>query len=1450
MINLKFFLVLLLSISLLCSPANARVHGGAPVPGNLIPLNGINVSGLEDSGVIPGTPGVNYFVPCDSAFGTQNECPYYALRGVKLVRLPFLWERIEDALDGPLDQTYLGFIENFLDQAQANGFKVMVDMHNSGSGFGGKIGCSGGPTYAQYAYAWGLIAQALNGYPALAGYDEMNEPSYMCSHVNVPTMYQAATTSIRQYDMIHAVYLEGDGYATAWGWTGLCPTSICGGAPTDGWGPGGNNDLLNVYDPANDIIFEAHAYGDWNGSGEYPTYPNPAAVGCTQGQTSYQCAQTMMDVLTDPPSTLDTNILHKRHSPFVGWCNTNQVKCDIGETGVSNDDPAWLIALDIDMKYLQANGVTLTYWSAGPDFINYNLGVEPQNLGLTNQQDTVQMSVLTKYSGGMTPSNYFISGPNRGSASVPSTPFTITYYGYITTPITFTPSDNGAGGTFIPSTVTCGAGFNCSMNFTYTALGTDAYSISVTNGIGLVNPPAMGYATVADLFSTNSISDSQIENVISVARKIYAPYNGPAINLRKVTGSITTTADFNYTSMHLYAPLDTATIQTWNGASETDTLASTTVTVAGAGNFGTDSGVIYTSGGTPLTWIPPSAVPSGTGTVTVLPAQGQYQVTNGTYTFNAADIGSQVTISYLYPTYVVTVYDQSPLKQNMGIVQFDSTPLLTDQPLLQLRCNNGPPCIVFNGSNRMDMVSPVSNNTQQTVMNVVAPNQHLGGNFMGWDWTACPTPGVYNCLYDMTDDILYQNDGWQVTNMNNGYIDSAGNGGFSRFYTQDYTFTAIANTFTASTTGGFRTFNNGELTGQNDTGSPLYLGYGRVNATVGYERGLSPNWIGKLSENIVLNSALANTSIQSFHSNQDSFFGLNYNGNYTPFAPTLSQNTDTANTPPWGGLNEGGALGTFGYTTTLITPMAVRTIVPYNAVTTDAGNAYYANDVGLNLVRLGVIWEALEPNLATGSTTLDPTNLALLDSAVTSITSRKLDAMIDIHNYGYYAFSGAATVGTGNGTVTSFSTTISSTQSSILPMNNCGAGGEGQTNYSQPTLTYTVGGITTSTSWTSSFYCNGANPRTFYDATGNINTASLNVTTGAFSITFNHPPDTGTPIYITWTASQSWTNNTYNLTTYYADFLGLLASHYASNPKVLFDLMNEPEGTAASLEVPVEQGAINAIRTAGNTNYIMAQFGPSYSACSDVVSAFFHGTVSGTTLTVTTLDGGFSGGNGSISVRAGVSGASIPANTTILSQLSGTTGGIGTYQLSSSATISSSEAMASGDSGPAYNSLTDSQNKLSNECHQYLSTCGTDGCGDYAPKGSALSAFNGNISPATTMGGTTKYCSMFGCKLLWGEYNSTYTQQTFAELKTAYDLFAANPTLYYGWTEYAGGPAWPESYYGLIEPREYPTPYARRGQTVLENTYATGHVLPCNKYASGSSGPCDLTTWPYSTQIP
>lgn len=149
-----------------------------PVDENKI-LNGINIMDLGISGsVLPGTYGTNYTKP------TLQSLTLLSSRGIKVVRIPFLWERLQPTLGGALDSTYLGYIMSVLRDADSAGLKVILDMHNyaeyTTGGIAYKFGSPSGPTVFQYQDVWNKLVNvikadsaALNSIHAL---DIMNEP--------------------------------------------------------------------------------------------------------------------------------------------------------------------------------------------------------------------------------------------------------------------------------------------------------------------------------------------------------------------------------------------------------------------------------------------------------------------------------------------------------------------------------------------------------------------------------------------------------------------------------------------------------------------------------------------------------------------------------------------------------------------------------------------------------------------------------------------------------------------------------------------------------------------------------------------------------------------------------------------------------------------------------------------------------------------------------------------------------------------------------------------------------------------------------------------------------------------------------------------------------------------------------------------------------------------------
>ena len=305
---------------------------------------GINLSGAEFGTSTGNRYWIDYYYP------TASEIGFYAGKGVQLIRLPFVWERMQPTLGGPLSSTELGYLKTFLADAHAAGVKVIIDLHNYGR-YGGKTIGSESVSYAQFADFWKKLATELKDMPALAGYDLMNEPHSMGGAQHWPAAAQAAVDAIRTVDMKTAIYVEGDQWATATFWQV-------------------HNKNLLIKDPANNIIYQAHLYFDKSFEGVYAkSYDEDGAY---------------------PMIGVD------RLQPFLDWLKANNVKGMIGEFGAPSNDPRWLVVLENFMKALQDNNMSGTMWGGGfwwpKDYV--------MHLGTPDTGDSAAFGLLQTYLAG------------------------------------------------------------------------------------------------------------------------------------------------------------------------------------------------------------------------------------------------------------------------------------------------------------------------------------------------------------------------------------------------------------------------------------------------------------------------------------------------------------------------------------------------------------------------------------------------------------------------------------------------------------------------------------------------------------------------------------------------------------------------------------------------------------------------------------------------------------------------------------------------------------------------------------------------------------------------------------------------------------------------------------------------------------------------------------------
>ncbi len=139
------------------------------------------------------------------------------------------------------------------------------------------------------------------------------------------------------------------------------------------------------------------------------------------------------------------------------------------------------------------------------------------------------------------------------------------------------------------------------------------------------------FATLQDVQFDLQFTTKQLYGQNQVAldiRRGQAKFTGKA-KFAQISGAMLNDLFFSQTA---------ATGLLLSAVGEAGTVSATpfTVTVANAATFDTDLGVVYAATGVPLT------------RVASAPAQGQYSVASGVYTFNASDTGVSVLIDYLF----------------------------------------------------------------------------------------------------------------------------------------------------------------------------------------------------------------------------------------------------------------------------------------------------------------------------------------------------------------------------------------------------------------------------------------------------------------------------------------------------------------------------------------------------------------------------------------------------------------------------------------------------------------------------------------------------------------------------------------------------------------------------------------------------------------------------------
>jgi endoglucanase len=314
--------------------------------GNGIDLVGVNFgSGVFDPSNVPGLYNRNYTYADESYYKRHSEL------GFKLVRLGFLWERIQPKLGTELDAAELARIKQSLDFAQKHGIKVILDMHNYYRYYGKLINSPEVPR-AQLASTWRRMAQQLSAHPALYGYGLMNEP-YNTSNGLWPKTALETAQAIRTVDSSKWIMVAGDRFSNAFFWEQYNSQLI-----SDPW----------MRDPKNNLVFEAHQYLDKDHSGTY----------------------------TNLSETFDPMIGVQRVKPWVEWLKKHNLRGYLGEHGISDFSPSAVVATDNLLAYLQQNCIPSSYWAAGPWWGDNHMALDVSTNKARPQLPVLQKHAATK----------------------------------------------------------------------------------------------------------------------------------------------------------------------------------------------------------------------------------------------------------------------------------------------------------------------------------------------------------------------------------------------------------------------------------------------------------------------------------------------------------------------------------------------------------------------------------------------------------------------------------------------------------------------------------------------------------------------------------------------------------------------------------------------------------------------------------------------------------------------------------------------------------------------------------------------------------------------------------------------------------------------------------------------------------------------------------------------
>jgi endoglucanase len=214
-------------------------------------LVGVNLpSATFGADKLPGRAGVDYFYP------DKVDVDYFVSSGMNVIRLGFLWERLQPALGGPFDPDEMRRLDGAVRAIVRQGASVILDLHNYARYRKQAVGSPAVPDDS-FADLWERLATLYAGNSQVI-FGLMNEPHDIGAE-QWRRAAQAAIDGIRRTGARNRILVGVPQWDSA-------SSFVANG---DVW--------RRIVDPADNFAFEVHQYVDRNGSGTGRECPDELA---------------------------------------------------------------------------------------------------------------------------------------------------------------------------------------------------------------------------------------------------------------------------------------------------------------------------------------------------------------------------------------------------------------------------------------------------------------------------------------------------------------------------------------------------------------------------------------------------------------------------------------------------------------------------------------------------------------------------------------------------------------------------------------------------------------------------------------------------------------------------------------------------------------------------------------------------------------------------------------------------------------------------------------------------------------------------------------------------------------------------------------------------------------------------------------------------------------------